>query len=113
MRVDWSRNRAATYDLGGYLAGVGVNRNANNDPTFPWKHRISADYIETTTDTAVVSDPWLCYYLDSTARCNPAMVKTKLSFKKITEASDYVPLDYPAFTTPAIGELQRISPEEP
>ena len=109
MRVDWSRNIADTFDLGSLAPGAGVNRNANNDPTYPWKVRVSKNYIETTIDAGLAPDPYICYYLDGLSPCNAAMVKLKLSFKKIEGDSDYVPLDYPDFTTPAIGELARVT----
>lgn len=112
MRVDWSTNVAATYDLSGFY-GAGLNHNANNDPKYPWKVRISDDYIETTIDSAEMADPWLCYYLDPLSPCNAAMVKQKMSFKKIDPANDYVPLDYPDFTIPRLGELARADNGQP
>lgn len=114
MRVDWSKNLASTFDLSGIASETGtINRNANNDPTYPWKVRVSENYIETTLDAAVAPDPYVCYYLDGLSPCNSAMVKMKLSFKKIEGASDYVPLDYPDFTTPAVGELAVFGTNEP
>jgi hypothetical protein len=109
MRVDWSRNIAATYDLSG-LSGIfsaNVNRNANNDPTYPWKVRISDDYVETTIDTALDPDPYVCYYLDGVSPCNAAMVKLKMSFMKVPAENDYVPLNFPDFTKPEVGTLTR------
>lgn len=107
MRVDWSRNLANTYDLSSISQPGGVNRNSNNDPAYPWKVRVSDEYIETTIDTAIEPDPYICYYLDGLSPCNAAMVKMKLSFKKVPAANDYVPLNFPDFTKPAIGVLRR------
>jgi hypothetical protein len=106
MRVDWSRNLAATYDVSA-LGGASVNHNANNDPAYPWKVRVSDKYIETTLDTLVDPDPYICYYLDGLSPCNAALVKTKLSFRKVDPENDYVPLNYPDFTKPEVGVLKR------
>lgn len=142
MRVDWSKNVAATYDLSGTPpspcyedsdCGVGgscsardgdvgecqgggsvfVNHNAGNDPTYPWRVRVGEDYIETTIDALVKPDPYVCYYLDSLSPCNAANVKMKMSFRKLDPANDYVALDYPDFTSPRLGELARADNGEP
>ncbi len=114
MRVDWSRNLADTFDVSSSLwEGATVTHNANNDPTYPYKLRITPDYIETTLDTIQQPDPYVCYYLDGVSPCNGAAVKMKLSFRKIDPSDDYVPLDYPDFTTPQVGNLHRFDDDAP
>ena len=122
MRVDWSTNIGPSFDqaagdvecwqdeygvqcsVGGM---VGVNRNSNNVPTWPYRVRISPDYIETTIDTQQMPDPYICYLLDGMSPCNAAMVQMKMSFMKLNPANDYVPMNYSDYSEVATGTLVR------
>jgi len=116
MRVDWSRNTAATLEWWFGGSSGGVSHNANNDPTYPWKVRISSDYIETTLDAFQQPDEAMCYYLDGSLGwdgCVGNVVKKKLSFRKVDPTNDYVAQDYPDFTVPAVGQLHRADDNAP
>ncbi|MCC7070806.1 MAG: zinc-dependent metalloprotease [Deltaproteobacteria bacterium] len=128
MHVDWSKNVGPSFDQAAgdlecwydeydnivcQVGGMnGVNRNSNNDPAYPYKVRISEDYVETTIDTQQMPDPYYCYLLDGMSPCNAAMVKMKLSFMKIDPANDYLPLNYPDFSEVATGTLVRDDNDE-
>lgn len=117
IRVDWSNNRASPlpgenfgpyvpyYSLAAYIqnfAPVTTNRNTNNDPTYPWRVRVSKNYIETTIDAIISPNINDCYNLGGfytgsaeTYNCAAANVRVKFSFRKVDESNDYVPLHYP------------------
>ncbi len=117
MRVDWSRQEADTWDIGGQaFVGAGLQRNSNETPNYPWKVRIGdklvgdtviseGDTIETTLDGQLAADPRVCYYLDGASPCNGAQVKLKYSFRRVDPENDYVALDYPDFVPQTLGGM--------
>lgn len=128
MHVDWSKNVGPSFDQAAgdfdcwydenenivcQVGGMsGINRNANNDPAYPYKVRISQDYVETTIDTMQMPNGYYCSLLDGASACNAAMIKMKLSFMKIDPVNDYLPLNYPDFSEVATGTLVRDDNDE-
>ncbi len=122
MRVNWASNESKAWDIGN-AGGAGafadpnfdgtVTRNANETPNYPWKLRISDDYIETTLDTWLPADPYVCYFLDGVSPCNGATVKTKLSFRRVPQNNDYQALDYPDFVERTTGGMVTAATNEP
>lgn len=106
MRVDWG---AASTQASSLLqvqgGGNGLNRESNETANFPWKTRLSDDYMETTIDGFTAADPWVCYYLDGLSPCNGANVKVKLSFRRVPTDNDYQELDYPDYIENTVGTL--------
>lgn len=122
IRVGWNADTARSMDsgnAGGWGAFTGenyvstVNRNSNETPNYPWKVRISDNYIETTLDTWVSADPYVCYYLDGISPCNGASVRTKLSFLRVPQGNDYQALDYPDYVENITGNTVVVGTNEP
>jgi hypothetical protein len=122
MRVEWMNAGGPAGDmlvgpnslLGGINRAIGnaVNRDSNETPNYPWKTRLSDDYMETTLDTMAMPDPYICYYLDGLSPCNGASVKLKLSFRKV-KPTDYQALDYPDFVENTEGGMELADTAEP
>ncbi|OGQ13331.1 MAG: hypothetical protein A2138_08765 [Deltaproteobacteria bacterium RBG_16_71_12] len=110
LRVDWSANISASWDIAGGWSGF--DRNSGNDAADPWRVRISDDYIETTISGMGYPDPYVCYLLDGMSPCNGAMLSMKMSFRKIDQADDYLALNYPDFSEVATGTLVRDDNDE-
>ena len=118
VRVGWNSNDARGLDIGTVNASGGVvvdavQRNSNETPNYPWKVRISDNYIESTIDGFRPADRYVCYYLDGVSPCNGASVKTKLSFLRVPQDNDYQALDYPDYIENVTGNTVIVGTNEP
>jgi hypothetical protein len=124
IRVNWSRNLVDDWTIAGFvqsLSPMKVTRNANSDPSNPWKVRFEdsdpeidgIDYFETTIESILQPNFWACYLVgDWYNNCEGADARVKYSFRKIPADQNqrYEPLNYPDFETMTFGTLVTQDP---
>ena len=110
MRVDFAANLVEDNTLYGdyaltwfpmrLLSTGSYWSNLDTRPTDPFASRFSSDYVEITDNVMIGSDVFTCaafvgFSLAGVGNCGFGEAKVRHSFLRVTEASDFLPREYP------------------